>query len=346
MPRSARTVNAAPPWAKWRDDRLLRLRVSDLGLSIDNSWLVEPIDALYRELGAHDLRVRPHFWLSTEWFCPDGIPGIAIPFYLAHPRLMRLEKRQMMDVEGGTRTECLRILRHEAGHAIQHAYRLHRRRKYQQLFGPSSMPYPEEYLPNPASKRYVHNIRFWYAQSHPDEDFAETFAVWLAPGSRWRKRYADWPALRKIEYVDELMHEIAGRAPVVRSRARQEPVESVKITLREYYRGKRERYQPGELVEHDQDLKRIFAEPDATGEGEPAARFLRRHRKLFRESVARWTDEYAYTLDVILGEMIGACRRLKLRAIGDPRQLQMDFVVLLTVRASQYVFRRREWHAL
>ena len=21
----------------------------------------------------------------------------------------------------------------------------------------------------------------WYAQSHPDEDFAETFAVWLTP---------------------------------------------------------------------------------------------------------------------------------------------------------------------
>ena len=66
----------------------------------------------------------PHAWLSDEWFSPDNTPGIAIPFYLAHPRLMRLERRQILEVEGGTASECLRILRHETGHVVQHAYRL------------------------------------------------------------------------------------------------------------------------------------------------------------------------------------------------------------------------------
>jgi hypothetical protein len=193
------------PWTRWSDERLLQLRMKDLGLTIDGTWLEEMVEKLYDELDARGIRMRPHVWLSDEWFSPAGVPGFAIPFYLAHPRLRRLERSQMLDVEGASRAEGMRIMRHETGHALQHAYALHRRRRWQQRFGKSSTRYPEYYRPNPSSKRYVQHLRLWYAQSHPDEDFAETFAVWLAPRSDWRARYRGWGALRKLEYVDELM---------------------------------------------------------------------------------------------------------------------------------------------
>jgi hypothetical protein len=183
-------------WTDWDEDRLLDMRIRDLGLTIAGTWLEERVHRLYAELQAKDLRIRPHCWLSEEWFSPDGVPGIAIPFFLAHPRLKRLERKFILDVEGGTPAKCMRLLRHEAGHAIDHAFQLHRRRSWRRIFGLSSQPYPEYYRPKPASRRYVVHLDNWYAQAHPDEDFAETFAIWLTPGSRWRDRYRGWSALR------------------------------------------------------------------------------------------------------------------------------------------------------
>ncbi|HYZ43733.1 MAG TPA: putative zinc-binding metallopeptidase [Xanthobacteraceae bacterium] len=168
-------------WASLPDDELLQLRFKDLKVAIPGTWLERCLDELYAELAERGLRIRPHAWVSNEWFSPDDTPGIAIPFYLAHPRLMRLERKMIIDVEGGTVPECMRILRHEAGHVVQVSYQLHRRRRWQELFGPSSTRYPRYYRPNPASRRYVYHLPLWYAQSHPDEDFAETFAVWLTP---------------------------------------------------------------------------------------------------------------------------------------------------------------------
>ena len=144
---------------------------------------------LHAEADARNLAFKPHYWLSDEWFTPDGVGGIAIPFYLAHPRLEQLEERQMLEVEGGTHDWCVKILRHEYGHAIDNAYNLQRRRKRLRLFGPSTAEYPEYYTPKPYSKSFVLHLDSWYAQSHPDEDFAETFAVWLNPDADWRSRY-------------------------------------------------------------------------------------------------------------------------------------------------------------
>ena len=161
---------------------------------------------------------RPHYWLSDEWFTPDGIQGVAVPFYLAHPRFARLELAQMLEVEGGDAESCLKILRHEAGHAIDNAYRLQRLPTRRRVFGLPSTPYPEYYTPKPYSKSFVQHLDHWYAQSHPDEDFAETFAVWLDPQSIWPTRYAGWPAQRKLEYVDRLMRRLAGTPPAMASR--------------------------------------------------------------------------------------------------------------------------------
>ena len=225
-------------WEKLSDEQLLKRRLSSLRVTVEGTWLEDCLNSLHEELEERGIRLRPHAWISSEWFSPDNTPGIAIPFYLAHPRLMKLEKKMMLDVEGGTWSECMAILRHEAGHTMQHAYQLQRRRRWQQLFGPSSKRYPRYYRPNPASRRYVQHLRLWYAQSHPDEDFAETFAVWLRPRSNWRTRYAGWPALKKLEYVDELMDEIAGKRPLVTERERVDPLHELSQTLADHYKKK------------------------------------------------------------------------------------------------------------
>ena len=231
------------PWAKWSTERLLQLRIKDLCLTIQGTWIEPRIDSLYETLERRGFRLRPHIWLSEEWFSPLGVPGFAIPFYLAHPRLIRLERSQMLDVEGGTHNEFTRIMQHETGHAIQHGYQLQRRRAWQHLFGKSSQRYPDYYRPNPASKRYVQHLRLWYAQSHPDEDFAETFAVWLRSSrGEWRRRYAGWPALKKLEYVDELMDEIADTRPIVATRKRMEPIATITKTLAQHYAERKAKY--------------------------------------------------------------------------------------------------------
>src|SRR5262245_9000983 len=127
------------------DEQLLDLRLCDLRLKIKGTPLEDRVAKLYDELKTRGLPFKPHVWLSEEWFTPDGVSGFAIPFYLAHPRLAKLERKQMFEVEGGTEKECLRIMRHEAGHALNNAFQLHRRRRYRELFGLFSLPYPNWY---------------------------------------------------------------------------------------------------------------------------------------------------------------------------------------------------------
>jgi hypothetical protein len=344
--RGGRLTGRRVRWAAWTIDRLLELRLCDLGLTLEGSWVAPQIARIRDELERRDLRFRPHFWLSDEWFSPDGVPGVAIPFYLAHPRLMRLERSQMLEVEGGTRQECLRLLRHEVGHAVQNAYGLHRRRRWQRVFGKATDPYPDIYRPRPASKRFVQHLDAWYAQSHPTEDFAETFAVWLRPRSGWRRRYAGWPARKKLELVDELMREIAGVRPTNRSRACPDALARMRKTLREHYRDKRERYSVGFSEGYDRDLIRLFSDSPAHRHQPTAASFLRRHRREIRESVSRWTGEHQFTLEQVLKEMTGRCRELKLRAVGSAPRLKHDFTVMLAVHTAKCLFHGREWRRL
>lgn len=330
------------------EDRLLQLRLKDLKVSLEGTWVEQCVADLNTELEERNIRIRPHVWLSSEWFSPVNSPGIAIPFYLVDPRLMRLERKKILDVEGGTVVNCMRILRHEMGHVIQHAYQLQRRRRWQQLFGLASMRYPTHYRPNPASRNYVQHLRLWYAQSHPDEDFAETFAVWMKPRSDWRKRYAGWGALKKLEYVDELMAEIAECKPVLKKRIKVDPLHTLTDTLQEHYRKKQAFYAVNTPKTYDRDLRRIFSDDSGHRGAMSASAFIRKYRKEFREIVSDWTGEYQLTIDSVLDGMIERCRRLNLRAIGSERQLRMDFAVLLTARTVHLLYgpARRQWFAL
>lgn len=334
-------------WEKLRDAELLDIRLRDLGVRIEGTWIEECLDDLYGELTRRELVFRPHAWLSTEWFVHDAVPGIAIPFYLAHPRLMQLERKQMLEVEGGTRPEMMRILRHECGHAFDVAYGFGRERRWRELFGNRSQRYPEQYRPNPASRRYVLHLRLYYAQSHPVEDFAETFAVVI--GSRsggWRRKYAGWQALKKLEYVDELLDRLRGVAPRKRSREKRESLPTLNTTLREYYADKRERYLVSYPDIYDRDLRRLFSDDPKHAANETASHFLRRNRTEIRRLVSTWTGEFQFTLEQVLKDMIGRSRELKLRAAGPERKLKMEFAVLLTVKTMEFHYSRRNWFAL
>jgi hypothetical protein len=333
------------PWASLPDEKLLDLRLKDLGVTIEGTWLERCLDDLYDELDERGIRIRPHAWLSDEWFSPDTTPGIAIPFYLAHPRLMRLERRKITTVEGGTVRECMRILRHETGHVVQHSYRLQRRRRWQELFGRSSTHYPTFYRPNPGSRHYVQHLRHWYAQSHPDEDFAETFAVWLTPNANWRRRYVGWPAIKKLQYVDELMGDVAGERPQLTRRQLVDPLTRYTETLADHYRRKRAQYAGGAQKTYDRDLRRIFSADPKHRRSEAASTFLQEHRVRIRQLVAKWTAESQVTLDVVIDEMINRTRELKLRAVASERQLLMDCTAFLTARTVHALCSPARWQS-
>lgn len=331
----------------WPDDRLLDLRMDQLGVTIEGSALQERISALQAELNARGLEsFSPHFWLSNEWFSPDGVPGVAIPFYLAHPRLEKLERAQMLEVEGGTPEWCMKILRHEAGHAIDNAYKLRQRRRRQQIFGPSYMQYPDYYTPKPYSKSFVLHLDSWYAQSHPDEDFAETFAVWLNPHSDWRTRYVDWPAIKKLEYMDALMGDLAGKAMIVRSRRKIDPLSSLRKTLRSHYERKRRHYGVEHPHFYDRDLRRLFSDKPEFAGNIKAARFIARIRKDVRRMISEWTGEYQYTIDQVLESMLKRSNELNLRLRKDEVSTKSDFLVMLTVQTMNYLHSGRHRVAL
>jgi hypothetical protein len=338
---SPKQMQAPPAWARWSASRLLQARLCDLGLRLAGTVLEKRIEALNSELARRGLRFRPHFWLSDEWFSPTDVPGVAIPFYLAHPRLVRLESNQMLEAEGASPSRCIRILRHETGHAIEHAYRLRRRRRWQQLFGSTTQPYPLIYRPRPFSKRYVHHLDAWYAQSHPDEDFAETFAVWLTPRTTWRQRYQGWPALRKLEYVDELMTEIAQRPAPVRTRRQVDPVSRLRKTLGEHYRERRLHYGIDAPNPYDRHLQRLFSSEPRHAHREAASVFLRSVRPEIVETVCQWTGQSAYTVEQIVKEMMARCRKLRLRLRPGRARAREGMVTLLTVETVYELQRGR-----
>ncbi|MDB4786854.1 MAG: putative zinc-binding metallopeptidase [Planctomycetaceae bacterium] len=324
-------------WEDLSPEELLDVKICDLGLKIEGTSLEPRIERLYNELELRELDFRPHCWLSEEWFSPDGIPGIAIPFYLAHPRLMRLERRMMMEVEGGTEDWCMKILRHECGHAIDNAYGLHRKRSWTNTFGKYSQPYPENYQPKPYSKSYVLHLDPFYAQSHPAEDFAETFAVWLKPRSAWRKHYAGWAALKKLEYVEELMAEVPYMETVSRTKMRIDSLPRLKKTLRDHYEERQAKYL-GESPIDDDALLQLFTD-DPKRRTMTAAAFFIKHKAEIRQVVSEWSGQYKYTIDQVLKDLIFRCRELDLRLKFSERDTKRDALVLLAVQTMNYLHR-------
>jgi hypothetical protein len=316
------------------DEALLSARLCDLPLQLEGTLMARRVQRLHRELQAHDIVALPHAWLSEEFFSPDGVLGFAIPFYLAHPRLMRLERSQMLEVEGAGEAECRRIFRHEAGHAIDDAYGLYARERYRLLFGDPNESYPTAYKPHPESRDYVINLANWYAQAHPVEDFAETFAIWLNPYVDWRSDYKRWPALEKLEYVDALMRELAGKRPASSDKSEVEPLSGLRHTLAEHYAQKRQYFAWSWPANYDQDLRRIFSDDPKDANGPHATRFLRRVRAQLRTRIADGTGVHAYAVDQLLRQMIARSEKLGLRVIEPPEPTIEKLLVMLTMQTA------------
>ena len=323
-------------WRELDDELLLDLRVSDLGLKMEGV-VAECVAQLYAELKAKGLAFMPPCHIGDEWFCPEGCAAIFIPFYLFDKRLRKLERKMMMEVEGGAREECMKLLRHEAGHAYSYAYKLQRRKKWQKHFGLASKAYPETYRPCRYSKSYVIHLDEWYAQMHPDEDWAETFAVWLAPKSDWQNEYDGWPAIRKLEYVEDLMGAGIGRMPEELGHYRPSVESSLRIKLKTYYRRKQKAFAESFPDYYDEDLKKIF-KSSASRKHADAGEFILRNRKQVVDSVNQWTREPKYRINELLEELVDRATELKLSSARDEAVLLASFVSYTTCLVMNHRF--------
>lgn len=328
---------------EWGEERsaLLGRRISELGLQIRGSRVERLIDQLYKELAARSISFRPPVYLSDQWGCPDGTPLIGVPFYLVDRRLERLEEEMSGAVEDDG--EAMRYLRHECGHALNYAFKLYERADWQQTFGSFSRPYRERYRADPFSREHVRHILGWYAQKHPDEDFAETFAVWLTPGVDWRSEYAGWPALAKLEYVDRVMTEIRELNPeAVTPTAEDLPVESMNYTIAEHYDSGAEEIPIGDARQFDADLRRIFAASADAPSGMSADEFITRHYREILFRLAYWTSESPAVVRSLLDHLIARVHVLGLRVSG----LDAATLIELTAFGTAVVMNYRHTQSL
>ncbi len=331
------TVREMEPadWASLSDQELLERRISKLGLRLEGTTLEPLIRQLYDELSAQGLVFHPPSHIGDEWFVPIGIPAIFVPFFLVHDRLRALERTMMLEVEGETPEWFMKLMRHEAAHAYTYAYQLTRKKKWRQIFGPTSREEtPNTYRPRPFSRSYVVHLDDWYAQSHPDEDFAETFAIWLSPGLDWRKRYAGWKALQKLEYVDELMRSLAGTPPVHAPKYRVADYDCLNLKLKTYYARKRKLYEDTYPDFYDADLRQLFAAPA----GLKASSYLRQRRRRLMNSVCQWTNEKKFRVNKLLTRLVQRCDQLELNVLNDDPQQDFRVTSYITTLVMNYLF--------
>jgi len=328
-------------WARFDDAALLRVRFRDLGLQVSRSPVHADVQRLGAEIERRGIRFKPHVWFSTDWFSPDGVPGIAMPFFLGHPRLLRLERRMMGEAEGSNRRWRLRLLRHELGHAVDTAFGLRRRRDWQRVFGRAGAPYSRDYTVRPGSRDHVLHLEHWYSQSHPTEDFAETFAVWLRPKALWREEYSGWPALAKLEFVDGLMAQLAGRKQSKRDRSFIAPLTDNSRTLGEHYR-RRVFLGDGREQRFDAWLMDVFAPRRAsTATAVSAERYLREVKPQLTRVLLRRTRVHPYLAFQVLRAVRRRARSLDLTLAGSKR-VPLQPVAQLHERVLADLLRRNE----
>jgi hypothetical protein len=317
-----------------------KVPIRDLGLTIAGTPLEPILHTFEKELEAAGItKVRPRYYLSNEWGVPENSIAIAIPFYLAKPELTVLQAEHLCHVEGNGPRDILRYLRHEMGHVVNYAYRLYERKDWTDLFGSMQKPYDEEYRPRPFSREYVHHLPGWYAQKHPDEDWAETFAVWLTPGRDWRAEYAKWPgALRKLEYCARLMEEIKAAEPLMLHAEYDGDVTNLSMSLEQFYKtpvlgAPSER--PQEL---EQMLATVFADLEPhTGVRLAASDLIRRLEHDLPASVFQWTGHLPERTRWLLSYLAERADALELTyRVDQEQQLTVGLTSLVTALAMNW----------
>jgi hypothetical protein len=328
----------AGDWVNLSDEELLEKKIVHLRLKLEGGELEPLVRQLYDELSQKGLAFHPPCHVGDEWFVPVGIPAIFIPFFLTHERLRKLERKMMLEVEGETPEWFMKLIRHEAAHAYAYAYQFYKKRAWQRMFGRSSRDdTPQFYRPRPYSRSYVVHLDDWYAQSHPDEDYAETFAVWLTPGLDWRARYKGWRALQKLEYLDELMKSIAGKPQVHAPEYRLSDHDCLNVKLKTYYARKRKMYEDTYPDFYDRDLRRLFNAGAEIAGRIKASVWLRQRRRHLMDSVCKWTDERKYRVNKLFARLIERCDQLDLH-VRDDTQQSLEVSAYITTLVMNYLF--------
>ncbi len=312
--------------------KILETRICDLDLKFDN-LILKLIRKVSSELRNKGVRFRPEYYYGTGWGCVDGSISIEIPFWFGSPVLRKIEDELNF---GGVENEneILMGLRHEIGHAINYAYRLYRDREWQRIFGNFKKVYRDYYIYNPWSKRHVRHLPEHYAQKHPDEDWAETFAVWLTPRSNWRRAYQKTPAIKKLEYVDMIVREIGRKDPPNTRTDRDEPSERVRMTVAEYYKINLEsRADSDDLYGYVDDIKSLFRYNGRRSNAHRDAwKFIHKYSPVLEDKVCSWI--YYADREKIkkhLSQIEGVCRTYKLKIKpGDETEKLSELAVLLT----------------
>jgi hypothetical protein len=313
--------------------------IRDLNLKIEGSSVERYVQQLYRELDRKGLKkFRPRVYLSDEWGCPSEEPVIGIPFYLADPKLEKLE-REMNDLEDAR--QIMMYLRHEAGHAFNYAYELYKTQEWHDKFGSFRKPYRDNYKPIPFSRRFVRHMEGWYAQKHPDEDFAETFAVWMTPRSNWRKRYKDWGAMAKLKYMERVGKKFGDAEPLRPQGDTDITVEEMGDTVEQFYQNHNvDTRDTGELL-LDADLQDIFNVSSRKRKGvRPAADFLRDNRKVITDKLTYWTGVQRPLIKKLVDAIEKRSEELKLRVESEnEKQNLTEVTVFCTALAMNYLSR-------
>jgi len=318
---------------RFRESNLFGAPIRELGLSVDGTRLAPVSDELRAELARCGItKVVPRFHLSTEWGVPFGTVVIGIPFYLAHPDLTELHGEEVGHIEGFNHADILRYLRHEMGHVLNYAYRLYDREAWVKLFGSITQPYREDYRPQPFSRRFVRHLPGWYAQKHPDEDWSETFAVWMTPGLDWRGEYAELPtALAKLEFCAATMTELGSRDPLVIAAELDEDISGIYYSLEQYYKDYPAEVEPG-AAGLDGDLRAIFNDLNEAEQGSaedtlPAAALIRRLERELMATVFRWTGHFPEKTRSVVRDL--ATRAETLKQVY-PRSAETNAIVAVT----------------
>jgi hypothetical protein len=323
---------------------ILAKPIREFGLRLEGSPVERFVQQLYRELDARGLhKFRPVCYLSDEWGCPSGEPVIGIPFYLADPKLAQLES-EMNDLEDSR--EIMMYLRHEAGHAFNYAYRLYNSPEWRELFGPFRRAYRDNYRPIPFSRKFVRHMAGWYAQKHPDEDFAETFAVWLTPRSQWRKRYKGWDALKKLQYVDRIARKFSNLDPLRRRGYTDITADEMESTVGEFYRLTLAEDIPLEELAVDTDLADIFnISPKRHKFVRLAHEMLDQHRKAIVDKIAYWSGVQRPIVKRLVESICKRVEELGLRVdVRREPDYLTEFTVYTTALAMNYLARGKFVH--
>ena len=349
------TAVAAPFVESYIEDEIpseiLNRRICDFDLRIEGRPLEQIIERFRAEMRERGITaLEPRFYLTDEWGVPEGTVAIGIPFYLADAELLRVHGLKGGLVEGSRRGRHLALPPARARPRRELRVPPIHERRVDASFGPMSRPYPQEYKALPFSTSFVRHLPGGYEKTHPDEDWAETFAVWMTPESAWRELYADSPAaLAKLEYCDRMLAALKDKSPDVTSTAIDYEANEINATVQEFY----ESFEVGDVRiprSLDGDLRLIFARrtdsaaPAATAQDAPrtgdAALLMRRQRDALVGVAYRWTGLTPELLWKLIDHLIDRAAELKLTyALSERDAILVELAGFIHTLAMNYIYR-------